>query len=69
MTENTPWSKDDLRFLKKWYSQRSNDELKIQMGRTPGAIRKKASLLHLRKSKKYLRANRLAGAGPARKAP
>jgi hypothetical protein len=50
------WTKEDLRVLRKEYKNPSNAFLEGLLGgrHTDSAIRKKASVLGLRKSRKYL---------------
>lgn len=49
------WMLADIFALKTLYRNRSTDEVAAYLGRPRGAVKKKASRLHLRKSRKYLR--------------
>jgi len=57
--KNKKWSEKDTQFLKDNYSTMSNNELAIQLERTPGAIEKKSSKLGLKKPYKEVNINTL----------
>jgi len=49
------WSKDDLKLLKKLFSNNPTAEIAAKLGRPTDAVKKKASRMGLRKSKKYMK--------------
>lgn len=55
MAQSQPWTKDDVKKLKKLFPNRSTAEVAVQMGRPPEAVKKKASRMGLRKSRAYLK--------------
>lgn len=51
----TEWTKEDIRVLRKFFRNSSNEEVAKMLNRTPKAVERKASKLKLFKTKKYLR--------------
>ncbi|MEJ2648531.1 MAG: hypothetical protein P8016_09020 [Sedimentisphaerales bacterium] len=49
------WSPDDLRLLKKQFPNKSTAEVAKELGRPTDAVKKKASRMGMRKSKRYLK--------------
>ena len=49
------WSKSELNLLKKLFSNNPTAKIAARLGRPTDAVKKKASRMGLRKSKKYLR--------------
>ncbi len=49
------WSKDDIKLLKKLFGSNPTSEVAKQLGRPVDAVKKKASRMELRKSKKYMK--------------
>ena len=49
------WSKDDLKLLKKLFSNNPTAEVAAKLRRPTDAVKKKASRMGLRKSKKYMK--------------
>ena len=52
------WSKDEVRRLKKEFPRMASKEVAAELGRSCASVKKKASRLQLRKTKKYLRMSR-----------
>ena len=50
-----PWSKDEVKLLKKIFRNMSTADVAKELGRTIGGVQAKASALGLRKTKKYLK--------------
>ena len=50
-----PWSKDEVKTLKKLYPRQSTAEVAEELNRTVGSVQAKASSLGLTKTKKYLK--------------
>jgi hypothetical protein len=50
-----PWSKDEVKLLKKVYRTTSTREAAEQLNRSVGSVQAKASALQLTKTKKYLK--------------
>ena len=48
------WTKDDIKLLKKLFPGNPTAEIAAQLGRPTDAVKKKASRMGLRKSKKYM---------------
>jgi hypothetical protein len=66
-TMSAKWTKRELAYLRKHYKNTPNGTLADVLDLSKDAVRKKACRMGLRKSKKYLKENRLAG--PARPKP
>jgi hypothetical protein len=49
------WSKDDLRDLKKLFPDRPTAEVAAELGRPTEAVKKKASRMGLKKSRRYMK--------------
>ncbi len=49
------WTKDDLKLLKKLFPGTATADVAAQLGRPTEAVKKKASRMGLRKSKKYMK--------------
>jgi len=49
------WSKSELSLLKKLFPNNPTAEIAANLGRPTDAVKKKASRMRLRKSKKYMR--------------
>jgi hypothetical protein len=49
------WTGDDVRQLKKLFSDRSTAEVAAKLGRPTEAVKKKASRMGLRKSRRYMK--------------
>jgi hypothetical protein len=49
------WSKSDLNLLKKLFPNNPTAKIATQLGRRTDAVKKKASRMRLRKSRKYLK--------------
>jgi len=49
------WSKDDLRDLKKLFPDRPTAEVAASLGRPTEAVKKKASRMGLKKSRRYMK--------------
>ena len=49
------WTKDDLKLLKKLFTSNPTADVAAQLGRPTEAVKKKASRMGLRKSKKYMK--------------
>ena len=54
LTKGT-WTKDDLKLLKKEFGNTSTADVAKKLGRPLDAVKKKASRMELRKSKKYMK--------------
>ena len=50
-----PWSKSEIRLLKKLFRNMSTTDVASELGRTVSSVRAKATVLGLRKTKKYLK--------------
>ena len=50
-----PWSRDEMKLLKKRFPGRSTEEVAAELGRNLDAVKKKASRMGLYKTKTYLR--------------
>ncbi len=50
-----PWSKSDINLLKKLFPDNPTARIAAKLGRPLDAVKKKASRMRLRKSKKYLK--------------
>ena len=49
------WTKDDLKLLKKLFTSNPTADVAAKLGRPTEAVKKKASRMELRKSKKYMK--------------
>lgn len=49
------WTKDDVKELKKLFPNRPTAEVAAELGRPTEAVKKKASRMGLRKSRKYMK--------------
>ena len=49
------WSKEDVKLLKKEFPNTATSEVAAKLGRATDAVKKKASRMGLRKSKKYMK--------------
>jgi hypothetical protein len=49
------WTRDDVKQLKKLFPDRPTAEVAAKLGRPTEAVKKKASRMGLRKSRKYMR--------------
>ena len=49
------WTKDDVKELKKLFPNRPTAEVAASLGRPTEAVKKKASRMGLRKSRKYMK--------------
>jgi len=49
------WSKSEINLLKKLFSNNPTAQIAAQLGRSTDTVKKKASRMGLRKSKKYMR--------------
>ncbi len=49
------WSKDDLKDLKKLFPDRPTAEVAASLGRPTEAVKKKASRMGLKKSRRYMK--------------
>ena len=49
------WTKDDLKLLKKLFTSSPTADVAAKLGRPTEAVKKKASRMGLRKSKKYMK--------------
>jgi len=49
------WSKSDINLLKKLFSSTATAKIAAKLGRPTDAVKKKASRMGLRKSKKYMK--------------
>ena len=49
------WSRDDVRQLKKLFPSRSTAEVATKLGRPTEAVKKKASRMGLKKSRRYMK--------------
>jgi hypothetical protein len=49
------WTKDDVRDLKKLFPNRPTAEVAAELGRPTEAVKKKASRMGLKKSKRYMK--------------
>ena len=49
------WTKDDLKLLKKLFTSNATADVAAKLGRPTEAVKKKASRMGLRKSKKYMK--------------
>jgi hypothetical protein len=49
------WTRDDLKQLKKLFADRPTTEVAAELGRPTEAVKKKASRMGLRKSRRYMR--------------
>lgn len=58
------WTREEIRDLKKWFPNMSCENCARDLGRPVTAVKKMASRLGLRKSKRYLRALMLARRKP-----
>ena len=54
--EKKDWTLDDVRTLKKFFRNNSNQSVADLLGRSSKAVERKAAKLGLTKTKKYLRA-------------
>ena len=54
------WSKDELKVLKKLYSNTSTKEVAAKLNRKPKSVEAKGHILGLKKTKKYLKSKGLA---------
>lgn len=50
-----PWSKSEINLLKNLFSDNATAKIAARLGRPTDAVKKKASRMKLRKSKKYLK--------------
>jgi len=49
------WTKDDLKLLRKLFTSNPTADVAAKLGRPTEAVKKKASRMGLRKSKKYMK--------------
>ena len=49
------WTKDDLKLFKKLFTSNATADVAAKFGRPTEAVKKKASRMGLRKSKKYMK--------------
>jgi hypothetical protein len=49
------WTKDDLKLLKKMFANNATADVAAKLGRPTEAVKKKASRMGLRKTKKYMK--------------
>jgi hypothetical protein len=49
------WTRDDVRHLKKLFPNRPTAEVAAELGRPTEAVKKKASRMGLRKSRRYMK--------------
>ena len=49
------WTKDDLKLLKQMFSNNATADVAAKLGRPTEAVKKKASRMGLRKTKKYMK--------------
>jgi len=49
------WSKDEIKLLKKLFSNNPTAQIAGELGRSTDTVKKKASRMGLRKSKRYLK--------------
>jgi hypothetical protein len=49
------WTRDDVKQLKKLFSDRPTAEVAAELGRPTEAVKKKASRMGLKKSRRYMR--------------
>jgi len=49
------WTKDDLKLLKKLFANNATADVAAKLGRPTEAVKKKASRMGLRKTKKYMK--------------
>lgn len=49
------WTKDDLKLLKKMFANSATADVAAKLGRPTEAVKKKASRMGLRKTKKYMK--------------
>jgi hypothetical protein len=49
------WTRDDLKQLKKLFPDRPTTEVAAELGRPTEAVKKKASRMGLKKSRRYMR--------------
>ena len=49
------WTKNDLKLLKKLFANHATTEVSAKLGRPNEAVKKKASRMGLRKTKKYMK--------------
>jgi hypothetical protein len=49
------WSKDDIRSLRKMFPNNATAEVASKLGRPTEAVKKKASRMGLRKSRRYMK--------------
>jgi len=49
------WSKSEVKLLRKLFSNNPNAKIAAELGRSTDTVKKKASRMGLRKSKKYLK--------------
>ncbi|MHC4488945.1 MAG: hypothetical protein ACYS9C_07965 [Planctomycetota bacterium] len=49
------WSKSEVRLLKKLFPSNPNAKIAAELGRSTDTVKKKASRMGLRKSKRYLK--------------
>lgn len=54
-TAKGTWTTDDLKLLKKQFPSVATADVAAQLGRPVDAVKKKASRMGLRKSKKYMK--------------
>jgi len=54
-SRSKPWTKDDIRELKKTYRNTRTKDVAEQLGRSEGSVQAKAKSLGLTKTKKYLK--------------
>lgn len=54
-SRSKPWTKDDIRDLKKIYRNTRTKDVAEQLGRSEGSVQAKAKSLGLTKTKKYLK--------------
>lgn len=50
-----PWSKSDVNLLKKLFANNPTAKIAARLGRATEAVKKKASRMGLRKSKRYMK--------------
>ena len=55
LSTRNPWSKSEIGLLKKLYRKMSTADVASELGRTVSSVQAKATVLGLRKTKKYLK--------------
>jgi len=55
MKSGMPWTKQEIKVLRRFFGSNSNASLADMLDRTPKSVERKAAKLGLKKSKKYMR--------------